>query len=694
MKKRWMLYITSLNRLSKISIIVAALFLGIFITTASALTCSDCHDYPPVDNPTRDGSTGRFPGSHNKHAGTSNLNLLCTVCHINNGSNTAHRNGNIDMATPINGDGSASYSKGASFLQSNATFSGGACNSVYCHSTVQGANGTGAGTDKPQAWGAAGPIGCSACHADMSGASATGKHVKHTNSTAGNYNFACSTCHPAAYSASTTDDSLHANKTINVTIATGTYSGGATSGDHTPGGGYGSCSNVYCHSKGTVLSGGTYDQATNTPVVTPAWNTASLGCNGCHGDGVDTDGMPSYSNGTPKTNSHNIHVRTKGYVCVDCHSATVNVSNQITTPANHTNASYNVAGSLITTYTYSTTGGTCSSSCHMSSTPKWGQTSPGCTFCHATLLGKHSSHVVFTNTSIYGNTSANYSGSTTSYDFGCGNCHPTASASHMNGSIDLSLNPADGGTLKSRNVGPTISGSGLTTVCNNVYCHSDGKASPTFVSTPQWQNAFTNSLNTCGNCHGNSPTGANHQSHVVGIHYDTIYTGTTGLATAGTATANSHGNSAYSTTINCNLCHNSTVPSKARNMYGSTCSTAACHQGNTANTTNAMVTADLTKTMHVNGQPDVVFQTVNVKSRAQLRDDIATVTELNSSWTRTSGNYKAGATPYDQAKSALNTGTMWNGVSKTCSNIACHNGNAVTWSATLTCGSCHVQVTQ
>ena len=81
-----------------------------------------------------------------------------------------------------------------------------------------------------------------------------------------------------------------------------------------------------------------------------------------------------------------------------------------------------------------------------------------------------------------------------------------------------------------------------------------------------------------------------------------------------------------------------------------------------------------------------------MKSKAQLRDDITTVTELNSSWTRTAGNYKAGATPYDSAKNALNTGTMWNGASKTCSNIACHNGNAVTWSATVTCDSCHTQV--
>lgn len=38
-------------------------------TALAALACGDCHGYPPVDSATRDGATGRFPGSHDKHAG-------------------------------------------------------------------------------------------------------------------------------------------------------------------------------------------------------------------------------------------------------------------------------------------------------------------------------------------------------------------------------------------------------------------------------------------------------------------------------------------------------------------------------------------------------------------------------------------------------------------------------------------------
>ena len=67
-----------LNWWEKISfaLLLAVFFTGAFGSSAFALTCGDCHGDPPVDEATRNGATGGFPGSHNKHAGTGALESL------------------------------------------------------------------------------------------------------------------------------------------------------------------------------------------------------------------------------------------------------------------------------------------------------------------------------------------------------------------------------------------------------------------------------------------------------------------------------------------------------------------------------------------------------------------------------------------------------------------------------------------
>jgi predicted CxxxxCH...CXXCH cytochrome family protein len=100
------------------------------------------------------------------------------------------------------------------------------------------------------------------------------------------------------------------------------------------------------------------------------------------------------------------------------------------------------------------------------------------------------------------------------------------------------------------------------------------------------------------------------------------------------------------------------------------------------------MTIAVASTTHVNGTPDVAFKTVNVKSKAQVRNDITTVTDLNENWSRTSGYKAAGS--YDNANNALNTANMYDGTARTCSAVACHNGNSVTWGATgIGCKNCH-----
>jgi predicted CxxxxCH...CXXCH cytochrome family protein len=264
----------------------------------------------------------------------------------------------------------------------------------------------------------------------------------------------------------------------------------------------------------------------------------------------------------------------------------------------------------------------------------------------------------------------------------------------MNGSKNVNLNPSDtgaAGTVKALNGSGWSYTLGGTEVCSQTYCHSDGNddASPGVYGwndSPGWT---AGTITTCNVCHGNSPTTNNHQLHVVGIHYKDIYTGSTGLATAGSTATSSHGSSATSTVLNCNTCHNNTVTSSA-NSENSVCT--ACHS-DTDTPATGNDNAAISGNVHVDGTPDIAFQSVSVLSKAQVRDDITTVTELNDNWTRDAVGYKASGAK-DTGKNALNTGTMYNSGTRTCSTINCHNGNTAVWDATgKSCGYCHKDLT-
>jgi len=221
----------------------------------------------------------------------------------------------------------------------------------------------------------------------------------------------------------------------------------------------------------------------------------------------------------------------------------------------------------------------------------------------------------------------------------------------------------------------------VTKVCSGIYCHSNGTAAGVAsASTPAWGTTFdAMGGDPCAKCHANSPTGTPaHAAHVVGIHYDNIFTGTIGTAQPGTAEESSHGSATTSTTINCNVCHYNTVQ-KARNKNNPVC--AGCHTGDAIST--AFSRGDIDKRYHVStGSPDVTFVPAAILSKAQLRDNITSVAELNNSWSRTNG-YKS---PISR-DSARRTPAY---VSGSCSTIDCHNGNPVSWSAgSLSCKACH-----
>jgi len=165
-----------------------------------------------------------------------------------------------------------------------------------------------------------------------------------------------------------------------------------------------------------------------------------------------------------------------------------------------------------------------------------------------------------------------------------------------------------------------------------------------------------------------------------------IYSSPGGLAHAGTSGSSSHGNAATSTTISCNICHFDTVTS-ARNDDNVVCKT--CHyvgNGVGALTGNKATIAD--KSKHVNGLVNVAFKPVAILSRAQMRQSY--FAPYSGAFKRNVGYKVSGA--YDSAKTILNTATMWDSNSKTCSNVACHNGQSVKWNdnnGVTDCVSCH-----
>lgn len=322
-------------------------------------------------------------------------------------------------------------------------------------------------------------------------------------------------------------------------------------------------------------------------------------------------------------------------------------------------------------------------------TPDWNQTAASvgkttCSLCHAAkpTTGSHNQHVV-TGVTAYGAT-GNIS-ITTAYDFKCGECHGNTLANHIDGSASF-------GAVGWQSVAKT---------CDASYCHSNGAATPVYKASPAWGAGFAPDEDPCAGCHGNSPDTQAHAAHVVAIHWDSdvsknrsgVYTGTTGLQGAANSGVSAHGNVETATTINCNVCHNETVD-RWRNRQNTAC--VGCH-GNDSTGIDDAVIKD--KSKHVNGVADVKLFPIAMRTRAQIRNDITTVPELNVTWQRfdapdnfIAGLFYKGPEDHDQARTIFNTATMYDGTTQTCTNISCHNGNQVKWSDNLSCDGCHTQL--
>jgi predicted CxxxxCH...CXXCH cytochrome family protein len=427
-----------------------------------------------------------------------------------------------------------------------------------------------------------------------------------------------------------------------------------------------------------------------------------LDCGGCHGVAVT---------GAPTTGNHTAHI-TAGATCYNCHSQTSHAvtANQVQVGGAHINGAVTTlaGGTFKTTITVNFSGTTsCSTiTCHGNANALWGN-NLNCDGCHGTLSGAHNKHMgkitlstIAGLTNRFDNFTANRStgnDTTIAYGFGCANCHPVAeSGIHIDGTVQVQLAPVAGAsTLRNKNTNGTNNGiyNGDKS-CDVVYCHGDGKnalAVGANGKAPIWTAAFANA-DRCANCHGNNPTTSAHSAHIVGIHYDDVFSGTSDKlpkAVKASNTTNAAHGYGRATTINCNICHNSTVTTP-NNDKATTCSTAtSCHGAGGVIKGNAAIAL---MQNHVNGKIEVQFANVNIKSKAQVRPtSFSGYTASAAGWARNNNAYKTYTSAYDVSKNKLFGTASFVQASGTCDNVVCHNNKQVQWVPVqpLTCDNCH-----
>lgn len=523
---------------------------------APITACTDCHNMP-LDNPTRDSESGRFPGSHNTH-GNAPYGYDCSVCHVKPAAGQwGHRDGSINMINPLNSD-VGSYSKGVGFPQTNTPEPFGSCSNTYCHGNYSG------GLNAQPVW--AGTAACGSCHNYTNAPPPSrANHPRHAGTGTGQLGLACVKCHQAR---SAKDG--HVNASVQWSLATGDsrfgsgaiYRGFASgeTGAKASAIAYGSCSNLYCHSTGQSTTGG----ATPT-YATPTWGGAALGCAGCHADMAGASG----------TGSHITHANSYNMACANCHTGYTAGS---TNSEVHVNVNIDVAISATYGGTYSggtTPGdhapgggfGSCSTNyCHSTgeavptyATPAWGTASSGaCGTCHGAT--KASPPVTFAH-EIHAKEDL-------IYQFRCFKCHsdtvtdadPAAisatglSAYHVNKTRDVKFDISD------PLIGAGAAYDSGSVSCSTIYCHSTGKAGivpvgqlsalygdpKSHYTSPQWDGSAG-----CAFCHGKSQTGGALEGYP-------DYTMADRELDKGTARANSHLDTTHNAT-NCSVCHWSTT---------------------------------------------------------------------------------------------------------------------------------------
>ncbi|MBT0666515.1 CxxxxCH/CxxCH domain-containing protein [Geobacter pelophilus] len=462
--------------------------------------CSNaiCHGTSAQNPPTPILLGNVSTGAHRTHV--SKLNSACTTCHEDlpdphmvNGRvnlNMTQANANLPAITAqAKYNGFTLYST-HTLAASGSYFS---CSNMYCHSNVQGTNGTGAPTAYQGAvkWGGNGSnayLACDSCHGGKRTDSTpinSGAHNKHIATSY--YQYSCDSCHTGA---GKNDQSKHANKKIEVTMA-GSYSGSYTQTTNVPGDGFGSCSNVNCHYGKSV-----------------GWGDGTLNCNSCHGSDSSTLSSGRHAGHISTTANSNLGTAFK---CTACHAQVVSSNTTISNYLRHANGFSDYSGRNAGR-SYTAVDGTCANVyCHTDGKGRqnvpftagngWnsGTVYSNCNGCHGndvapafTSLGGEPNYANDTETQPRANSHSRHMGgvgvSTCIY------CHASTvnstgailvnSTSHTNRRIDVQA-----GAGKNFQYDPA------TRTCSNILCHGG------YSNSARWGKIFPAD---CTGCHGNN----------------------------------------------------------------------------------------------------------------------------------------------------------------------------------------------
>jgi predicted CxxxxCH...CXXCH cytochrome family protein len=496
---------------------------------SSGQTCSACHSNPPTYK-----NHSSKANAHQRHTA-----FTCNLCHYgttNDGVSITgpdlHANGAYDLSDPY----------GWYFSYSFAS-TGGSCTTIVCHT-----DGTEVVTEnwvyRSANWGDSGK--CTGCHsyppAYVNGSPKANKHQQHQ--------FSCNRCHYSTTSNGTsiTGQGYHRNWNYDISGPPGEtsmYYNGSW------------CVNSYCHSNGTGVATGTTSSNSS-----PGWGAApaSLTCTSCHAY------PPAYAKGAPKSNTHLLH-NSYGYKCSQCHYSTTQNGTTLTAGGNsHLNHTYDISGppDKPLTYTFSSTGGTCTNSyCHSSvqgaanpasppvyASPTWDQKrSVRCRMCHKAgyhaydsfLMdtGSHMKHLQFDTTfhtcrmchytDKYGSAGSCYEchiSGTTQIGSGIYTDFSPRGPEHADGVINVAFHPGFPATGATGSYsGDSVPGTPFGS-CANLYCHSQG----TRVTVPYATGNIpvvtwgSGALPTdCTGCHGGDAGSAipiSTLSHTKHIAYD------------------------------------------------------------------------------------------------------------------------------------------------------------------------------
>jgi predicted CxxxxCH...CXXCH cytochrome family protein len=512
-------------------------------SVAEAANCATCHgtsvsDIRPFETaPFRNITTGSIKGSHAKHITTApTLGTACTPCHgIAAASYTTnHRSGFINVTTnSTTTTGSLKYSSGAKIAQSgtSAPTTLGTCSTAYCHSSGQASP---AYAVTP-AWGTAANLTCNGCHGtgnaygspDYVNAAAPNQnsHSAHASSAAD-----CIKCHTGTVTVAGTailgGSVLHTNSARDVNFAAAYDTNGATTNYNT---GTKTCSAVSCHGASA-----------------PQWGGAALLCSACHTANNTLAGKHSKHYGVAtvaltgdKTASNTSAGTVYEYSCGVCHNPgttshaggviTANQAAEVSfDPTIAVGGTYVAGGALAGTDAgLAWSAGTCSATyCHSqgtsTTTPFGGAANTAATWAAAQTLtceGCHSFNAGATNKMSTGKHTAHIYDGTIMTNIACSACHVSTTSD----SVTIANTALHANKLKEVTIAATYDNDATpannwaASTCSNVYCHSDGQATPTYKPV-----LWTATISDCKSCHNfdaNSGVGAimvtgKHSEHI------------------------------------------------------------------------------------------------------------------------------------------------------------------------------------